>query len=164
MKFSIRNSWLAVLLFAGTAAVHGQTIREQVLDPVEHSAGSSMSYRFEPQTYTPAPEGYEPFYISHFGRHGSRYHTTENIYRKFYDIFAAAAANNALTPFGMEVKQRVDTIFAVSTGMRACSRRPASGNTVKSPPGCTATIPKCFSRRASGGKCRFSRARPRSVG
>ena len=50
MKFSIRNSWLAVLLFAGTAAVHGQTIREQVLDPVEHSAGSSMSYRFEPQT------------------------------------------------------------------------------------------------------------------
>ncbi len=113
MKFSIRNSWLAVLLFAGTAAVHGQTIREQVLDPVEHSAGSSMSYRFEPQTYTPAPEGYVPFYISHFGRHGSRYHTTENIYRKFYDIFAAAAANNALTPFGMEVKQRVDTIFAV---------------------------------------------------
>ena len=56
MKFSIRNSWLAVLLFAGTAAVHGQTIREQVLDPVEHSAGSSMSYRFEPQTDTPAPE------------------------------------------------------------------------------------------------------------
>ena len=116
MKFSTRNLWLSVLLLAGTAAAHGQTVLEQVLDPVENSAGSSMSYRFEPQTYTPAPEGYVPFYISHFGRHGSRYHTTENIYRKFYDIFAAAAANNALTPFGMEVKQRVDTIFAVCDG------------------------------------------------
>ena len=25
------------------------------------------------QVLTPAPAGYEPFYISHFGRHGSRY-------------------------------------------------------------------------------------------
>ena len=26
---------------------------------------------------TPAPEGYEPFYISHFARHGARYCTSE---------------------------------------------------------------------------------------
>lgn len=39
MKFSTRNLWLSVLLLAGTAAAHGQTVREQVLDPVENSAG-----------------------------------------------------------------------------------------------------------------------------
>lgn len=25
---------------------------------------------------TPAPKGYKPFYVSHYGRHGSRYHYT----------------------------------------------------------------------------------------
>ncbi len=26
---------------------------------------------------TPAPKGYKPFYVSHYGRHGSRYHWTD---------------------------------------------------------------------------------------
>ena len=106
----------AALSMAVAVHVQGQEIRQQVLNPVEHSAGSSMAYRYEPGIRTAPPEGYSPFYISHFGRHGSRYHTTENIYRKFYDIFNDAAAAGALTPFGQEVKIRMDTIFAVCDG------------------------------------------------
>lgn len=113
-----KTIFAALLLLAATVQipVNAQSVRDRVLDPVEHSAGSSMAYRYEPETVTPAPEGFVPFYISHFGRHGSRYHTTENIYRKFYDIFSEAAAADALTPFGKEIKQRIDTIFAVCDG------------------------------------------------
>lgn len=107
---------LLLLLLAATAPAGAQSVRDRVLDPVEHSAGSSMAYRYEPGPATPVPEGFTPFYISHFGRHGSRYHTAENIYRKFYDLFSAAAAADALTPLGREVKQRIDTIFAVCDG------------------------------------------------
>ena len=29
---------------------------------------------------TPAPKGYKPFYVSHFGRHGSRFQGSESAY------------------------------------------------------------------------------------
>ena len=99
-----------------SVTLQGQEIRSQVLHPVEHSAGSSMAYRYEPGVRTSPPDGYVPFYISHFGRHGSRYHTTENIYRKFHDIFEEASSAEALTPFGLEVKIRIDSIFAACDG------------------------------------------------
>ncbi len=112
----ILKTWLALCSALVAMPLVAQTPRERLFDPVEHSAGSSMSYRYEPQRTTPAPEGYEPFYISHFGRHGSRYHTTENIYRKFRDLFAEAAEADALTPFGQEVKTRIDAVFAQCDG------------------------------------------------
>ena len=47
---------------------------------------------------TPAPEGYEPFYISHFGRHGARYCTSE--YDQLYKWFSKAAEKGLLTDEG----------------------------------------------------------------
>lgn len=37
------------------------------------AAGGTSPYIFTGADYTPAPEGYAPVYISHIGRHGSRY-------------------------------------------------------------------------------------------
>ena len=40
---------------------------------------SNIHHSYEPPEAivdTPAPDGYEPFYVSHYGRHGSRYHTS----------------------------------------------------------------------------------------
>ncbi len=116
MKKSILKQSLALWLALVAMPLYAQTVRERLFDPVEHSAGSSMAYRYKPQTPTPAPDGYVPFYIAHFGRHGSRYHTTENIYRKFRDIFSAAAQADALTPFGWEIKGRIDLVFEQCDG------------------------------------------------
>lgn len=116
MKIRIRKPGFAAFLLGAALSLYAQNIRQQVLNPVENSAGSSRSYRFEPSSYTPAPAGYEPFYISHFGRHGSRYHTTENIYKKFHAIFVSAARHEALTPLGWKVKKRMDTIYAACHG------------------------------------------------
>ena len=43
-------------------------------------AGVYYAYTYDNPARTPAPEGYEPFYISHYGRHGSRYHSKEEAY------------------------------------------------------------------------------------
>ena len=36
-------------------------------------AGLDSQYNFDVPALTPAPKGYDPFYLSHYGRHGSRY-------------------------------------------------------------------------------------------
>lgn len=60
-------------------------------------------------TLSADPEGYTPFYISHYGRHGSRYHYSQEDYKYINEIFEKAYAESALTPFGkqlyLEMKQ-----------------------------------------------------------
>ena len=46
--------------------------RDAIREDVRRAASNSHSYEFNPVSDTPAPRGYKPFYISHYGRHGSR--------------------------------------------------------------------------------------------
>ena len=69
----------------------GQSTREAILsDPAK--AGSLMYvYDYKAETpVTPAPKGYKPFYLSHFGRHGARY-----VLRMQYDTVAAVLGRGA---------------------------------------------------------------------
>ena len=36
---------------------------------------------------TPVPEGYSPFYVSHYGRHGSRWMTSDERYLEVIRVF-----------------------------------------------------------------------------
>lgn len=57
----------AVLLGCGTAPA------EQQILPAQDWAGvNTHCYEFLPETDTPAPAGYKPVYLSHYGRHGAR--------------------------------------------------------------------------------------------
>jgi len=59
---------------------------------------------------TPAPEGKKPFYISHYGRHGSRYHNLPATYDIPYQTMAAADSLGKLTPLGADVLHRLELI------------------------------------------------------
>lgn len=61
-------------------------------------------------TLSDAPAGYTPFYISHYGRHGSRYHYSQEDYNYIADIFVKAAAESGLTPFGMQLFVEMEQI------------------------------------------------------
>ena len=65
---------------------------------------------------TPAPPGKHPFYISHYGRHGSRYLSN----RKGYDIpcrmLCAADSLGLLTPIGRDVLRELRHIISDSDG------------------------------------------------
>lgn len=49
---------------------------------------------------TPAPEGYTPFYISHYGRHGSRYLSDMKGYTEPYKVLQKADSLGKLTETG----------------------------------------------------------------
>ena len=60
---------------------------------------------------TAPPEGYKAFYISHFGRHGSRYAWQSGLYDYLYGLFSDAALNDNLTAVGKEFWERYKALY-----------------------------------------------------
>lgn len=99
---------------AGT--ISAQTTREIMLAHPEYSAGVYLPYPDSVAQQTPVPEGYEPFYVSHYGRHGSRYLINESDYTRPLEIFTAAHDAGNLTEAGEEVYRRLMVLCAEAAG------------------------------------------------
>ena len=102
---------IACLLVLGWTA-GAQTSREELLSNMELTAGNYASYPFPSGHLTPAPKGYEPFYISHYGRHGSRYMTSDKTYRRLRHQLDSALKLGILTEYGKDVRIRIMTAAA----------------------------------------------------
>ena len=98
---------LLISLLALTAFLSAGAQTYNVLDIVRSDrrlvSGCEGPYRFEETVQTPAPKGYKPFYISHYGRHGSRYAWNAGTYTTIQKVLAAAASVEALTPRGIKL-------------------------------------------------------------
>ena len=68
------------------------------------------------QALTPAPAGYEPFYISHYGRHGSRQLTDNAPFVQAIGTLDSAARLGILTPRGEEVLSIVKAGYEAARG------------------------------------------------
>ncbi|GAB3423357.1 histidine-type phosphatase [Niabella aquatica] len=107
----MKNIYLIVLLFVVNWA-SAQATKEEIFNNIEKTAGVYFAYpEKEIRPQTPVPAGYEPFYISHFGRHGSRYLISDDEYKNMIDLFEAAEKNNALTGLGKEVLKRLKQLW-----------------------------------------------------
>lgn len=61
----------------------------------------------------PAPDGYEPFHIEHYGRHGSRWLVNDELYLRPVNYLRSAAERGKLTPRGeLLLKQLEDIALA----------------------------------------------------
>ena len=101
-----------VVFFFVANWVSAQTSREEVFNNIEKTAGVYFAYpekEIKPQT--PPPTGYAPFYISHFGRHGSRYLISDDEYKSMIDIFEDAKKDKTLTILGMDVLNRLKLLW-----------------------------------------------------
>ena len=85
----------------------------------EHSrAGNNLnSYEFYPIYDTPAPKGYKPVYISHYGRHGSRSNWGGKAYLGVIAVLEAAQQESLLTPDGEMLLQGARDVLAGWDGM-----------------------------------------------
>ena len=103
-----------LLLLATLLPLFAYAQVDNVLDIVsadrDKLAGCEGPYRFDAPALTPAPKGYVPFYISHYGRHGSRYHYSGFDYTMFQRMMKSADDANALTDAGKDLKNRVDRL------------------------------------------------------
>lgn len=107
MKASISS--LLFLLLAITCKA--QQALQDIIDNVYLSAGYLAVYPSPQQdTLTPPPSGKKPFYISHYGRHGSRHLLEPANYTDPIDILAPAESAGVLTPFGKTILQRLRII------------------------------------------------------
>ena len=97
---------LLCLLLPGWVA-SAQTTREELLSHLEITAGNYANYPLPTGRLTPAPEGYEPFYISHYGRHGARYQTSDKGFRRLRHQLDSAKSLGLLTPYGKDVRSRI---------------------------------------------------------
>ena len=97
----------------GAAAL---TPRQEIAAMPEKAGGVYYAYPVTTVTVTPPPAGFEPFYISHYGRHGSRYLISDNDYQSVIDVMRRAADAGALTPMGLDVLCRLDSVFGEAQG------------------------------------------------
>lgn len=106
----MRRLLLPAILFISLCA-SAQTTYDEIIASPDKAAGLYYLYPVTESANTPAPKGYKPFYISHYGRHGSRYLVGDEQYADPLAIFIAAERDGMLTEKGKEVKRRLENIW-----------------------------------------------------
>lgn len=110
---------VAVMLFG--VMVYGYAQPMSAFDKISNDRRFSASnYCIYPDTIllrqTPPPAGKRPFYLSHYGRHGSRYLSNRKGYDIPYKILQKADSLGKLTPMGQSVKRQMEMIIRDSEG------------------------------------------------
>lgn len=87
-----------------------QTAKEEIENNVYLSASNYLAYPGPQKELTKAPKGLKPFYISHYGRHGSRFLISDNDYDIAMNALTKGEKDGKLTPLGKETLQKVRTL------------------------------------------------------
>lgn len=95
---------------------YAQTTFVEIAASPDKAAGLYYKYPVTKSQNTKAPKGFKPFYISHYGRHGSRYLVEPSHYGKPYEILEQADKAGALTDFGKDVMNRLAIIKEDAAG------------------------------------------------
>ncbi len=97
--------------------VQAQTVSDMIRKDPSFAA---CNYRVYPDSVempmTPPPAGKQPFYISHYGRHGSRYINNRSGYDIPFKMMAKADSLQQLTPTGHFVLKKMEEIMADMEG------------------------------------------------
>lgn len=103
----------AILAAAMATSSLAQSARDEIKANVRLSASNHLAYPGPSSTaLTPAPTGYQPVYISHYGRHGSRFLIWKGDYDYPLDVLRKADAKGKLTLLGHDVLGRIALLRA----------------------------------------------------
>ena len=110
---------ISVLLFYLFTFIpsQAQTVRDLIIQKPAYASCNYDTYPDSiPNNLTPSPKGKKPFYISHYGRHGSRYINSRTGYDTPFKMMAHADSVNELTPTGERVFEEMKLIMADTEG------------------------------------------------
>lgn len=107
----MRKILLSLVLLAAPLAALAQTSFEEIKENPNKAGGIYLAYPVTESANTPPPKGYEPFYISHYARHGSRYLISDQDYRRTMELMEKGHEAGALTPLGEDVLGRLRRIW-----------------------------------------------------
>ena len=86
-------------LAINVSAQNGNALDQLKADP-RKAYGNDYPYPHYIVDLTKAPDGYRPFYISHYARHGSRYYWNAFLYQELDSLLSKAHKMQVLTPEG----------------------------------------------------------------
>ena len=123
----MNHKLMTLCLMAGLSlATMAQTSRTELLAHLDLASGNYCNYPNPSGHVTPAPDGYEPFYVTHYGRHGARYMTGDEHYEYTIAKMDTARSLGLLTPYGEDVLRRLN-IAAENARQRAGDLTPLGG-------------------------------------
>ncbi|MDO4949228.1 MAG: metallophosphoesterase [Bacteroidales bacterium] len=126
MKRGLLCFAMALLLvpeFFGLKCMAQEMDDEAILSAIKEypyrAAACHSPYYFSSEiSYTPTPKGYTAFYISHFGRHGSRYQTRgSEVYDGVVALLDSLHAAKSLTAEGDSLRMELRHIQQAHVGM-----------------------------------------------
>ena len=90
-----------------------QTAQQEIKENIYLSGSNYLDYDRQLSTtpLTATPKGYEPFYMSHYGRHGSRWLIGEGDYTGPLNTLRDANAAGKLTAKGKEVLKKLEDFY-----------------------------------------------------
>ena len=90
--------------------------KEEIMQSPEKMGSIYYAYPTPDGIRTPAPEGYSPFYVSHYGRHGSRWMTSDERYLEVIRVFDTFHEKSGLTALGEDVRLRLQKVWENARG------------------------------------------------
>ena len=111
--FLLKAFSAAAIILASANHVYSQKTdaRQEVASDRNKCSGLDAVYDFDAVCPPARVKGYEPFYISHYGRHGSRYSYTSEVYTRILDMIAEGEKTGNVTDYGLGLKERVSDIY-----------------------------------------------------
>ena len=113
MKMTKRRHLISLLLILVCSPALAQTSKKEMFGDIYRTGSNYFAYPGpKQQKLTPAPAGYVPFYISHYGRHGSRYMSNNSYYVTAINKLDTAQQMGILSVLGEEVLGKLRTGYA----------------------------------------------------
>ena len=117
MNTKIKYTLLLILAVSSCKLMMAQSVIDLIK---QRPSYASCNYDVYPDSITakltPAPAGKKPFYISHYGRHGSRYISNRSGFDTPYFMMLHADSLDELTPTGQQVLRHMNNIMRNTEG------------------------------------------------
>ena len=109
----MKRFFFLVVVAVFTLGMQAQTAREEIKANRFLSASNYLdcNNQLSTETLTPAPKGYEPFYLTHYGRHGSRWLIGKQEYDAPLNTLREAHRHGKLTAKGEEVLKKFEAFY-----------------------------------------------------
>lgn len=104
-------STFVIMLLAITAIGQTRNIQSELASDPKRAYGNDYPYLYEMKSLTPSPKGYDAFYISHYGRHGSRYYWEEKLYKDIDTLLTTAHERHILTEAGEQFYRNYEAVL-----------------------------------------------------
>lgn len=112
------TAFLGLSAVSALSQVHQSPAAVKALQEDRTRAGNNLnSYEFFPIQDTKAPAGYKPFYVSHYGRHGSRSDWGGSAFLGVIAVMEQGQAKGILTPDGEMLLEGARKVLAGWDGM-----------------------------------------------